>query len=117
MKFVLGFFFLALFAVPAKSQAEQTTGNYLLVSCQLSIRGMEGANFNNQAEAWKDGNCIGLVRGVYSALPTACAAPNVTAGQMIRVVVKYLQDHPEKLNLRDVDLIRLALEAAFPCKN
>jgi hypothetical protein len=116
MKFILGFFFLALFAVPAKSQTNTTDGNFLLVSCEVSIRGMEGSDFTGTGEAWRGGNCMGLVRGVYSALPTVCAA-NVTIGQLIRVVVKYLQNHPEKLNLEDVLLVRSALESAFPCKH
>jgi len=36
--------------------------------------------------------------------------------QIRRVVVKWLQDHPEKLNLYVAQAVRTALQEAFPCK-
>ena len=39
----------------------------------------------------------------------------VTFSQMERVVVKFLQDNPKKLNLNQSTLVVKALSKAFPC--
>jgi hypothetical protein len=47
-------------------------------------------------------------------LPKGCS-DDVTMGQMVLVVNKYLKDHPEDLNLPDALLVSAALSKAFPC--
>ena len=44
-----------------------------------------------------------------------CVPSGILSGQAARVVVKYLQEHTEKLHEDGVTLIMLALKAAFPC--
>lgn len=44
-----------------------------------------------------------------------CVPPEVQLGQEVKVVVKYLNDHPEKLHTNAVPLVQGALEIAFPC--
>jgi hypothetical protein len=44
MKVIVGFFLLALFAVPSRAQLNIQDGNYLLGSCQITIRVMENAD-------------------------------------------------------------------------
>ena len=50
-----------------------------------------------------------------SAVLNACYPKGVTTGQLIKVVVKFLQDNPKDLHIMDVALIEEALHKAFPC--
>jgi hypothetical protein len=61
------------------------------------------------------GFCGGLVEGLTWAAPDVCPPPEVTTGQAVRVVVKYIDDRPERLHERFNKLALEALRAAFPC--
>jgi Rap1a immunity proteins len=117
MKIIFGLVLLTLFAVPSRAQSTITDGNHLLVSCQITVKSMDNGNTpaTNTYDNWRDGLCVGLVRAVLHISPSICSA-NITAGQAIRVVEKYLRDHPERLSLGDIALIDEALSQAFPCK-
>jgi hypothetical protein len=119
MKLVLGFILLAFFAIPSHNGTSNTNdGNFLLISCQLTILSMDNHNEVLQVpyDSWRDGMCSGIVSGVNFASPSVCPTEGVTLGQSVRVVYKYLLDHPERLNLRDAKLAEEALSQAFPCK-
>lgn len=73
------------------------------------------------------GSCLGMVEGVRntmlilnSSLPEKmkiCLPPTgIKNGQAVRVVVKYLNDNPEKLNEDSTLLTMLAIAHAYPCK-
>jgi hypothetical protein len=49
------------------------------------------------------------------ASPEVCTGQNVTHRQEVRVVVKYLQDHPEELDQIGGRLVEKASAQAFPC--
>jgi hypothetical protein len=106
---------LALFVASAQAQ-DLESGEYLLGSCQVTVRLLDNQDApTNKYETWRDGYCRGLTEGITAASSRICPAASVTYGQEIRVVVKFLQDHPEKLNLRGVQLVDDALANAFPC--
>lgn len=108
---------MALFTATARAQST-TDGNYLLGSCQISLRVIDNPDITttlSKYEIWRDGLCQGIVQGIGDVSPLACPTEGVKVMQEIRVVVKYLQDHPEKLNLRGSELISSALSQAFPC--
>jgi hypothetical protein len=44
-----------------------------------------------------------------------CVPDEATAGQLAKVVVKFLNDHPERLHEDAFGLIHDAFKAAFPC--
>ena len=87
-------------------------GNKLLASC-------EGENIFNQDV------CVGYLQAVEDTYNSAaewkgfesdiCAPISVTGGQLIKVWVKYANEHPEKLHLSASDLVLLAYRDAFPC--
>jgi hypothetical protein len=98
-------------------EEDVTSGNWLLVSCQLSVRSMDDSAFHeNTFESYREGFCNGLVEGVSNASSKVCRKEEVTNGQELRVVLKYLQDHPEELHLRSSALVEKALAKAFPCR-
>ena len=71
-------------------------------------------------EAYDTGYCYGMVSGVASWLGSEdgadLLAPNPSVTQLIRVVQKYMDDHPEELSKPAVWLIRVSLIKAFPKK-
>jgi Rap1a immunity proteins len=107
-------FFVMLAGLPALAK-DDLDGNGLLPKCEVDARAMDGQDLT-----WKEmaaGNyCMGLVRGVESASDDVAPPKGVTVGQMERVVLLYLQNHPEELQKDDFVLVHQALRKAFPAK-
>ena len=77
------------------------------------------------------GACSGMVRGVMDTMALwqsvddggsvdttamhGCIPDSIKAIQGARIVVKYLNDHPEKLHVPDTRLVLMAMVDAFPC--
>lgn len=65
-------------------------------------------------------SCSEYIKGVSDALSASrrrlCLPQASTWGQQKAVVLKYLNDHPEKLHQTRFSLTAAALTAAFPCK-
>jgi len=90
-------------------------GNDLLPRCQASVTSLDTPTWKDAHEAFNAGFCLGLVQGVWYASANVCTPAGVTFGQLQRVVLKFLQDNPEKLNLNQNLLAEMALSKAFPC--
>ncbi len=96
-------------------------GNHLTVACKAALRVMDandGRASGSKQDAYDDGYCQGIVSGVASHINSEDGAdlvgPNPSVGQLIRVVQKYMDDHPEELSKPAVWLIRTSLIKAFP---
>jgi hypothetical protein len=104
-----------------QSPALTPDGNGLLQAC-----GTE--KIRTDAEKFNYGYCAGVVDAVsrmmqlhsspknWKAPLAVCYPKGVTQDQLERVVVKYLQDHPEALHMMNVALVEAALNHAFPCQ-
>lgn len=79
-----------------------------LCRCWMSPHGSSPSRKSNYI-----GYCHGFVSGVADTTQNANLM-GIQRGQMVRVVEKYLVDHPEKLSLVADFLVREALEKAFP---
>jgi hypothetical protein len=65
------------------------------------------------------GHCLAYVQGIVDAFELtkfACVPDNITVGQAVDVVMKYLRSHPESRHYVSASEARLALRQAFPCK-
>jgi Ssp1 endopeptidase immunity protein Rap1a len=107
-------------------------GNQLLRACALAMHLIDSPQAEIQAlekpqQALEAGYCLGLLRGLANmnmvwqdhTKDTSmffCLPTESTTGQWMRVVVKYLQEHPERLHEDDITLARLAFTSAFPCQ-
>jgi hypothetical protein len=60
--------------------------------------------------------CAGVIDGLGWADSGICPPAGATSGQAVRVVVKYIDDRPERLHEKFYTLALEALRAAFPCK-
>ncbi len=102
-------------------------GNDLIQNCKLAVA-IEDRNSDSLSDTdWmKATHCLGLIDGVsglnalYQGLKyrtTFCLPQNgLQSIQGARIVVKYLEEHPELLHKSDVELTALALQKAYPCK-
>ena len=93
----------------ALASEDVTSANFAMRGCRDSV-----ANSNNGY--FLQGLCTGIVIGILSASSDVCEPPNGTPEQGIRVVVKYIDDRPARLNEQFIALAHEALRAAWPCK-
>jgi hypothetical protein len=73
--------------------------------CRAFIDGVNAANLE-----WWD-----AIPRVPATAPNYCFPPGVSNAQSIRIVIKYLRDHPEKLHFKAPSLINAAWKEALPC--
>jgi hypothetical protein len=105
------------------SQSNYTTGNELRSNCKYAISDSDADHATPQA-----GLCIGFVDGfqqfeqltdIARKAPQnsrlICIPDGVTNGQSVKVVVRYLDQHPEALHKFAGLLVFEALTDAFPC--
>ena len=90
-------------------------GNELLKRCQTSTQSL---SYENLLDFYW---CLGFLEGVNGMLPSTtpplyCLPEAGSYTQVMQVLVKYLQDHPERLNESQTVLTVDALGAAFPCE-
>ena len=97
-------------------------GNQLLKDCLAAVKALDTQEMTND---FGQGRCFGLTKGVMetidlvskisSDLESCFPKVGMTYGQYVRIVTKYLQDHPEELQSNESILILSALGAAYPC--
>jgi hypothetical protein len=114
MKCILVLVFLGSVAWVQPASA-QTSGNDLRDQCEAATRRETGI---------KAGLCIGFINGYQQLavmLPAsaniklACWPDGATPIQIAKIVVRYLDQHPEKLHLPAAQLIYDATSDVFPC--
>jgi Rap1a immunity proteins len=135
---VLGIALLAQLFVPGslgtssaaqEAQSQGDTGVNLLHQCNDAMRFVDGSA--KGAEIASGVTCLGYLSGFldgytvtefidqsrnnFSSSPM-CLPDGITAEQGVRIVVKWLTDHPERLHESQRILVMTALVQAFPCK-
>ena len=95
------------------------SGNEMLKMCEAYL---------SETGSAADGNiCVGYVVGIHDGhftfsvradmKKTICLPDSsVDGSQLVRVVTKHLQEHPEDLHYTAASLITNALQQAFPCE-
>ena len=114
-----------ILACPAVALAIMDTGIDLLKGCQAIVAVAE----KRQVDAATAGNallCSGYLMGMIDAEKYLKDAgvnlfclPNggISTQQAARIVLKYLNDHPEELHREPRTLVYLSLYNAYPCTN
>jgi hypothetical protein len=109
---VVGF---SLASAPISSFADFVDGNQLLRLCVLQT-----------PKTTENVYCLGYISGMTDAIRgamlslapkdrTVCVPENVEAQQALKVIVKFMDQHPEILNLGSFASAMAALQIAFPC--
>jgi hypothetical protein len=113
LKYLLGSAVLVLFAGYANAQIE--IGNDLVEYTREADKINMG---DPSASPFDAGAYIGFVIGVYGAYHWTgflCGVDQVTHGQAIAIVSRYLKANPAQWHLPAIGLVRDALQSAFPC--
>ena len=115
-------FFLLLPISSAADDEQHSDGNALLADCGDALKG----KLSSATAFFKAGFCQGHIIGIssYNEYLNAvdakrrvfCVPGSVTLNQNIRVVMKYLNEHPERLHFPDTLLIIEAFRESFPCR-
>lgn len=133
MRFAIAFAILCLVpCLSAQDNVHVTTGNELMQKCRFFFADLTGntpATMTN-SERIDMGYCAGYLDGVTDVEQTwdwvegksskaahYCMPNEVTKGQMLLVIKKWMEDHPAKLHEQASYLIHDAFLNAFPCKH
>jgi len=107
----------------------KTTGDDVLDSCQTAIQAYDSGGGLHFAYGWCTGwvaaataltklhnESAGFTEKKPSLLQFCAPDPDIPVIQAVRVVVKYLKEHPEQLHEDGMGLTIAALKDSFPCK-
>ena len=137
MKSAWTFLPLVMLSALAIAQNQNTynevDGNRFLTHCSQLLKHAD-AGFSAETDSFDSEWCLAYMQGFSdgwegstlahskdyedyrkTAQTIFCIPAEVTLGQEIRVVVKWLQDHPERLHHEASAEIVAALRTAFPC--
>jgi len=89
------------------------TGNEFLADCNSSEPFLQGTCAGSIAFA-RDMHNTWVSQGFLSE--RICSPEGVTRGQLRRVVLKYMEEYPERLHNSSSSIVLHALTQAFPCE-
>ena len=102
---------LVLLGATSSAMAAATSATSSGVGCRA-------ANERSAIDRVDAGFCSGIVEGTMWSLPgwgVVCLPKGVTTGQGLKVLIKYMEDHPEELHDRTAELAFRAFVKAWPC--
>jgi hypothetical protein len=103
---------LLALTMPASAE-DLNSANYYLPGCKGWLD--REKKVPGPVEALKEGLCAGFIEGL-TYIGTFCVPSGVTSGQVVAVVVKYIEARPERMHEQFGKLAIEALRAAWPCK-
>jgi hypothetical protein len=108
--------FVALSATGAAAADDPFNAAAFLTGCKLDLAGK--GSTSPPALAYMAGECYGVVRTAASALSQfglACPPLTTPGFKFVEVVVRYIEERPERLNEKFQDATIAALTTAWPC--
>jgi len=109
-------FLVVLVLLGATSSAMAASWQDIAADCKKAAAGPGG--ITRVDIAFAAGFCMGIVEGALWSLPRTdfCLPKDATTGQGLKVLVKYIDDHPEELHERTALLATRAFVKAWPCR-
>jgi Rap1a immunity proteins len=102
----------------AKAEPDRNSANFRLPGCKAF------ANPQSSDDPLGQGYCAGTVSGIAFIIkdggyPNACAhiPQGVTTGQEVQVVVRYMEQRPNRLHESFKELVAEALASGWPCRD
>jgi len=105
----------------------EESGNAFLRQCSVVEKDYDLTSADKSNQMACAAYVSGFVEGVSAAItfsrskgesPSSpyCTDSDMEAGQLVRVVLKYIRSHPETAQLRTFVLVTRAFQAAYPCR-
>jgi hypothetical protein len=103
----------------AEGKEDSSSADAIMPGCRAFVKGELSSSY---IEGYMQGECVGIIRGLVDAAylqrPSPfCVPDDATNGQMVRVVVSYIDRHPERMHQSFAYLAFDALKEAWPCKS
>jgi hypothetical protein len=104
---------ITLGALSKASSAEQPFRSDTAASIVSGCRNLTEPG--GPGDLFQQGQCVGLLKGLYYLSRGACIPAAVTVGAMARTVVRYIDDRPTRLGEDFRELALESLRHAWPC--
>lgn len=98
-------------------------GNELMSKCLDAQQVADNQKDLNYSTAVNTGFCIGFSQGVQNTLQffpkeagICFPKDGISAGQSMRIILKYLKENPAQLHQKDTVLAVIAFKKAYPCR-
>ena len=106
------FLFIAALFAATPATASVDTANYLLPFCRSEVSATPTRHY---VGVFYRGACAGVVMTLWSVGSEFCGPRGVTYNQMLRVVVRWIEQRPERHHEPFARLALQAMQAAWPC--
>jgi hypothetical protein len=115
MREVLFGMLAALTITAATAEEDIRSANHVLPGCKQFVE--RGRDAPSPSEALNEGVCIGSVQAI-AFIHKQCAdiPSDVTTGQLLRIVIRYMEARPKLMNEPFAALVAGALVDAWPCR-
>lgn len=106
--------FVSTAAVAQQGKVDTSSGNNMLPSCKMAIDGQ------GPMDVWA-AHCSGVIAALTYVSPALsdderfCPPQGYSVLQARRIVVRYMETHPEDLHTNYIVLALRALQRAWPC--
>lgn len=104
--------FSILLPAVASAEGDFNSTNWVMPGCRSFGQGID-----NPVPGIMKGYCAGVVTGIMATHPGLCGFPGITRGQVVAVVVQYIDARPARLHEPFPRLAFEALKAAWPCRD
>lgn len=106
--------FSLLSVSPSFAQASDAGNDYLPL-CKLVLEEKAKTDLFGQGQCFATVKTVMQMNVFYSPVAKLCVPPGVTYPQALRVVVRFLENNPDKLHFSFSSLTMYALTEAWPC--
>ena len=105
-----------LWSPPGRCEGTDRSANALMQACRSAIHeGPPPYTTKNTQAAYDNGWCHGFINAIAVVDPSICRPPGVTIDQTLRVVVKYIDERPQRMHEDFAILVQEALATTWPC--
>lgn len=123
-----GLILTALYSTVTQAAPITSTGEDLYRNCKEAVKVSESNTIPPGTNMLRVGLCLGLIEGVKNSIAVFQTAlpPDKTQvcwresgmsnSQGAKIIIKYLDDHPNQLGENQTAVTMFALKEAFPCK-
>lgn len=104
----------------ASAEPNQASADYIMPACRVAAVPITFSNTDeSKDEVSRASLCVGIIVGLsYMGQPFGICLPvGATSQQATRVVVQYIDEHPERIQENFNYLAVEALREAWPCQN